>query len=176
MLMSPDIFTNKFSPINNIISPEKIEEHSYFAMMRFDYAELRGKEIYLSQIMFNVHATQQEEVSNSFKYLFNASKRNRVLEFALKNSWKMHRLSQDYSNLLEDNMPEENYNNAMISYEEVAKSYAFIPRNLSPDEIAYSAKVILEAIDEDLGSDDIADLLELDVMDVENALTQYSIK
>ena len=99
-----------------------------------------------------------------------------VLKYALRNLWSMRKLSQEYSSLLKENISDENYEKVMDSYTKIAKNYAFTPRNLPPEEIAYSAKLILDTIDEELGSDDIADLLELDVMNVENVLTQYSQK
>lgn len=63
----------------------------------------------------------------------------------------------------------------MQSYEEIAKKYAYRLRKISPQELVKEAKVVLDAIGEELGSDEIAEILELDVTEVEHVLSEYSL-
>ena len=103
-------------------------------------------------------------------------KEKEVLERALRSMWKMSKLSREYASLMEEFVSDDNYDIAMRDYEDIARPYAYKPRKLKPYEIAFEAKKVLDAVNEELGSDEIAEILELDVMDVEKALSEYSHK
>lgn len=101
--------------------------------------------------------------------------RTEILKYALCNAVKMFRLSDEYACLLQDKVSPEDYDEAMDDYKEIAEHYVRTPRDLAAREIAREAKIVLDALDEELGSDELADILNLDVMAVENALTEYSV-
>lgn len=101
-------------------------------------------------------------------------RRNQVLGNALRNAIKMFRLSDEYASLLQERVSAEDYDSAMDAYKEFAMSYVRVPRDVPAREIAYEAKTVLDVLDEDMTSDELADILNLDAMAVENALTAYS--
>ena len=76
--------------------------------------------------------------------------------------------------LLQDKISDEDFETIASEYKKISIPYAFEARSLPAREIAVEAKVILDAAEEELGSEEIADILELDVTDVENALREYS--
>ena len=102
-------------------------------------------------------------------------KEKKILEYALRSMFKMNKLSGEYAALMEATISDEEYEQLMQSYEEIAKPYAYKIRKLSPQELVREAKIILDAIGEELGSDEIAEILELDVTEVERVLSEYTL-
>lgn len=100
--------------------------------------------------------------------------RGDILAYAFQNLLKMFRLSDELTGLLLNALAPEEYNAAMDAYEKTARGYARTPRALSNAEIARQAKIVLDAADEELSSDEIADILNLDVMAVEKALSAHA--
>ena len=101
---------------------------------------------------------------------------NQTLKYALCNVVKMLRLSDEYASLLQDKLSPEDFDAVMDNYKEIAMSYTRMPRDLPPSEVVREAKVVLDAIGEELASDELADILNLDVMAVESALAEYSVQ
>ncbi len=102
-------------------------------------------------------------------------KEKKILEYALRSMFKANKLSGEYAALLEESIPNEKYELLMQSYQEIAKPYAYKLRKISPHELIKEAKTVLDAIGEELGSDEIAEILELDVTEVERVLSEYSL-
>ena len=96
-----------------------------------------------------------------------------ILAEALKNTYKTWQHSEEYIGILEQNMTDEEYENASNAYEELSTTYARKPRKLSSSEIAIASKLVLEAIGEEMGSDEISEVLNLDVPEVEHALNEH---
>lgn len=125
----------------------------------------------------NVLSSQQKQswiLGSVFLDTTDLLRRNQVLENALRNSIKMFRLSDEYASLLQERVSAEDYDSAMDSYKEFAMPYVRVPRDVSAGEIAYEAKTVLDVLNEELSSDELANILNLDVMAVESALTAYS--
>lgn len=101
---------------------------------------------------------------------------NETLKCAVHNLIKMFRLSNEYVFLLQDAISPEAYDGVMDAYEKIALSYARSPRNLTAPEIARQSKIVLAAAGDELASDEIAEILNLDIMAVEKTLTQYSLE
>ena len=154
-----------FSPV----SPD-----SMLGILGIAYAEVTDAGIPISQNKFIIASKHNEELKNSLMSLINAERNNGILKNALRNSLKMRRLSDEYACLLQEKIPDDNFNEVLGEYEKISAPYAFEARSVPAKEIAFEAKVVLDAVGGELGSDEIADLLELDVLDVENALTEYS--
>ena len=154
-----------FSPV----SPD-----SMLGILGIAYAEITDTGISISQNNFIIASKHKEELKNSLMSLINAERNNGILKNALRNSLKMRRLSDEYACLLQKKIPDGNFNEVLGEYEKISAPYAFEARSVPAKEIAFEAKVVLDAVGGELGSDEIADLLELDVLDVENALTEYS--
>ena len=133
-----------------------------------DYGEI------LSQSQYIITSNQKEELKNSLLSLMKTRRSNEILKLALRSSIKMRRLSDEYTCLLQDKISDEDFETIASEYKKISIPYAFEARSLPAHEIAVEAKVILDAAGEELGSDEIADILELDVTDVENALREYS--
>ncbi len=106
--------------------------------------------------------------------LANLHESNLILQNALRNTLQMFRLADEQINLLQTHISDEAYDAAMDEYVEVASSYTRTPRTLPAAGIAREAKLVLDTIGEELNSVELADILNLNVMDVENALTAYS--
>ena len=90
--------------------------------------------------------------------------------------YKAQKFSEEYACLLQEYISPEDYELAMKEYPERLEVYAYKPRQLPYSEIAREAKIVLDALGEELSSDEIADILDLGVMDVEFALREYSRK
>lgn len=127
-----------------------------------------------SQASFIMTKNYKEEFENPLELLLENSYDIVILKNALRNSIKMRRLSDEYICLLQEKLSDEAYNEVAEEYEKIAAPYAFKARSISSNEIAIEAKVVLNAFGDDLGSDEIADVLELDVLDVENSLAEHS--
>ena len=152
------------------------DDEKYTFSMSVSYTELTKEREYISQARYIISSKHKEEVINSAMSIVVREKENEVLERALRSVWKMSKLSGNYASLMEKFVSDDDYNIAMRDYEDIAKLYAYKPRKLKPYEIAFEAKTVLDAVSEELGSDEIAEILELDVMDVEKALSEYSYK
>ncbi len=100
----------------------------------------------------------------------------KILSLALRNMFRTLKFSEEYASLLQEYISQEDYDDAMKEYPERLNKYAYEPRQLPSSEIVKEAKVVIDAIGKELSSDDIADILELEVVDVERALQQYTSK
>ena len=101
-------------------------------------------------------------------------KSNLVLQNALHNMLRMVRFSEEYANLLQEYISPEDYDAAMSQFQERTFPYTRIPRSISDGEIAQEAKVVLEATGEELDSEELAEILNLNALAVEKAMKKYS--
>ena len=97
-----------------------------------------------------------------------------ILKNALCNALKSLRFLDDYVNLLQEYISPEDFDVAMEHFDEIAEKHRRIVRNVSNEQIAREAKVVLDVTGEELNSDELADILNLDAMSVEFALSQFS--
>ena len=104
------------------------------------------------------------------------NEKERILKDALCNTVKMLRFLDDYVNLLQEYISPEDYNAAMEHFDEIAEAHRRVLRHVSNEQIAREAKVVLDSVGEELGSDELADILNLDAMSVEFALSKFSKK
>ena len=104
------------------------------------------------------------------------NEKERILKDALCNTVKMLRFLDDYVNLLQEYISPEDYNAAMEHFDEIAEAHRRVLRQVSDEQIAYEAKIILDAAGEELSSAELADILNLDAMSVEFALSKFSKK
>lgn len=100
----------------------------------------------------------------------------RILTTALRGAIKTMRYLDDYANLLQEYISPEDYDAAMEHFDEIVEKHSRSPRKISDEQIAREAKFILDATGEELNSDELADILNLDVFVVEEALLKYSKK
>ena len=149
------------------------ERYSFEAHIVF--SELTHGKKYISQTGFIISSNKKEELVNSLMSFIEIEKEKKILQYALRSMFKMNKLSGEYTAMIEASVSDEEYEQLMQSYEEIAKSYAYKLRKISPYELLREAKVVLDAIGEELGSDEIAEILELDVTEVERVLSEYSL-
>lgn len=98
----------------------------------------------------------------------------RVMEEVFHNTFKLYKFMEEYSCLLQEYISPEDYDEAMKSFHERTAPYARASRKLSDEEIAYDAKLVLSITGGELGSDELADILNVHVFDVDRALRKYS--
>ena len=99
-----------------------------------------------------------------------------ILKNALCGAIKAMRFLDEYANLLQEYISPEDYDAAMEHFDEIAEAHCRVLRHMSPEQIACEAKIVLDAVGEGLGSDELADILSLDTLSVEKALSKYSKK
>jgi hypothetical protein len=93
---------------------------------------------------------------------------NDILRRAVYNLTRMLRLSEEYAFMLQGGISKE-------EYKQTALSYARTPReDVSGEEIAHEAKLILDTANMTMSSSELADILDLDVVGTENALVRFS--
>ncbi len=146
-----------------------------FGLGAFYYERTEHRE-YISQTGIIISSNKKDGVVEKMMSFSDIWREKEILGYALRSLLKMNRLSSEYASLLEENLSDDVYETLMQEYEGIAKEYAYEPRHILPSEIVDGAKVILGAVGEELSSDEIADMLELEVMDVERALSEHSRK
>ena len=149
-------------------------EEVYFRESKFRSFEKKGNEMLAVETTYRVSSHQKSELSLAFVSFTNVCEETQILRNALRNTLQMFRLADKYVSILQEYISDDEYETAVESYQDIAMAYARTPRTPSSKDIAKEAKIVLKAVGENLGSADLADILNLDVMDVENALTQYS--
>lgn len=160
---------------NNALNNEGSDLFMSWLEVHTTYSELIQGVKYISQAGFIISSNKKEEIINSLMSFAEIEKEKKILEYALRSMFKANKLSGEYTALIEASVPDEEYEQLMQSYEEIAKKYAYRLRKISPQELVKEAKVVLDAIGEELGSDEIAEILELDVTEVEHVLSEYSL-
>lgn len=160
---------------NNALNNEGNDLFMSWLEVHTTYSELTQGVKYISQAGFIISSNKKEEIINSLMSFAEIVKEKKILEYALRSMFKANKLSGEYAALLEESIPNEKYELLMQSYQEIAKPYAYKLRKISPHELIKEAKTVLDAIGEELGSDEIAEILELDVTEVERVLSEYSL-
>ena len=97
-----------------------------------------------------------------------------ILSAALRNMTKALKFSEDYANLLQNYISPEDYEEAMKELPELMAEYTREPREISDEEIAVEAKILLTALGKELVSDELAEMMNVDILRVEYALRKYS--
>lgn len=100
----------------------------------------------------------------------------RILTTALRCVIKTMRYLDDYANLLQEYISSAELDAAFENFDEIVEKHSRSPRKISDEQIAREAKFILDVTGEELNSDELADILNLDVFVVEEALLKYSKK
>lgn len=118
--------------------------------------------------------TLNNEGSGIFMSWVSLSYKLQTVSEALKNMLEAHKFTEEYSCLLQKYISPEDYERAMKEYPERLAVYARKPEVLSDAEIALRAKVLLSATDEELDSEELAEMMNADVFQVEYALRKYS--
>ena len=93
-----------------------------------------------------------------------------VLALALNNIYGRQKQAEEYIMILESRITEEGYEEATEEYEKGFMNYSRNPRKQPHIDTARQAKILLKALKRELGSDEIAEMLNLDVWEVESAL------
>ena len=163
-----------FKEWGNSVNTHSDGRYSYTLSVRINYTEQTRERRYISQAEFIISSDKKEEVIMPLMSIALLEKEKEVLSRGLRSTLKKSRLSEEYASLIEEHISDEDYEAVMLDYEELAKPYSYKVRRIAPPEVALEAKIILDVLDEELSSDEIAEILELDVMDVETALTEYS--
>ena len=109
------------------------------------------------------------------KVLSNAERENRTLSFALKRICEILKCTEERCRILEANMTEDEYETASEEYDEELIRHIRHPRRQTSEETAEEAKILLKALGVELGSDEIAEMLNLGVMEVERALQEHKL-
>ena len=101
-----------------------------------------------------------------------------ILILALRNALSMARYASDYASVLQAYMNNEDFDKAIDEYNnDILPKYSkSLRQEVDNDRIAMEAKIILSALNEELGTDEIAELLNLDVYKTEEALQLYKKK
>ena len=172
-MLSPEIPRSEYPLWNGADISEARSETYSFGLGAYYYERTEHGE-YISQTGIIISSNKKDAVVKKMMSFADVWREKEILEYALRSLLKMNRLSAEYASLLEESLSDEMYGSLMQEYEEIAKEYAYEPRHILPSEIVKGAKVILDAVGEELSSDEIADMLELEVMDVERALQKYS--
>ena len=107
--------------------------------------------------------------------LNDAIRENRTLKLALGRIYEMLRSAEERCRILEAHMTYEEYEEAAVEYNEELIMHVRHPRKQSSEETAEEAKILLKALGAKLGSDEIAEMLNLNVMEVEWALQQFDV-
>ena len=97
-----------------------------------------------------------------------------TLSLAVKNMLRTIKRSDECIGILQENMTDVEYEHAMDEYYKADGQQIKTYRNLPSREIAQEAKTILQATGDILGSDELGEILNLNVMDVEHSLREYS--
>ena len=95
-----------------------------------------------------------------------------MLILALRNTFCILRRTKELCSILEANMADDEYERAYEEYEE-GNSIMRQIRKLTSDGIAIEAKILLRVLGQELGSEEIAEMLNLDVLEVERTLQNY---
>ena len=99
---------------------------------------------------------------------------NKILKNALYNTYKMYKYCSTYNEILKN---DQKYKTTLSETASIFKDHVKVPReNLSDEDIVGEALIVLDAIGETMNSDDIGEMLNIDVMVVEKALSKYSKK
>lgn len=157
--------------------PQKtVGPEAFCTEFRLRHLQVNKREAIAFESVYRISSRQEQSWMLNLALLDTTDllRRNQVLGNALRNAIKMFRLSDEYASLLQERVSAEDYDSAMDAYKEFAMSYVRVPRDVPAREIAYEAKTVLDVLDEDMTSDELADILNLDAMAVENALTAYS--
>ena len=151
-MFNSEIPKSFFSPVNS--------SNDTLSVLGIRYAEITNAGIPIIQTDFIITLNKNEEIRNSLMSLMNAERNNEILKNALRNSIKARRLSDEYIYLLQEKLSDDDFNTILGTYEKISAPYAFEARSLPAKEIALEAKILLDAIEDSLGS---------------NALTEYSL-
>jgi len=92
--------------------------------------------------------------------------RTTVLTHIVRNQWKSHKYSQEYTQLLLGAHTQEEFS-------VIAREYALPFDKI--EMLADAAAVVFETIHEDLSSGDLSQLLNVDPADIEDALSSYPL-
>lgn len=121
----------------------------------------------------------EHSLANQFfsllKTLSDAKRENRTLSLALGRTCEMLRSAEERCRILEAKMTDEEYEEVAEEYDEELIMHVRQPRKQSSEETAEEAKILLKVLGVELGSDDIAEMLNLGVMEVERALQEHKL-
>jgi hypothetical protein len=98
---------------------------------------------------------------------------NRTLKEAVHNLVRMHRLTEDCCALLQEHAVFEDAEKMNQALETTLNQYARESRILPPYDIAREAKIVLDAANIEMDSDELADILNLDAFQVEGAMKKH---
>ena len=102
---------------------------------------------------------------------------NKILRNALRNTYKMYKYYSSCNEVLNNNVNDQKYKNALSEMPSIFEDYVRVPReNLSDEEIVGEALIVLDAIGETMNSAEIGEMLNIDVIVTEKALSKYSKK
>lgn len=174
-MLSPEIPHSEYLLWEGVDTAEAVNGTYSFGLGAFYHERTKNGE-YISQSGIIISSNKKDGVVEKMISIADVWREKEILGYALRSLLKMNRLSSEYASLLEENLSDDVYETLMQEYEGIAKEYAYEPRHILPSEIVDGAKVILGVVGEELSSDEIADMLELEVMDVERALSEYSRK
>lgn len=102
------------------------------------------------------------------------SKELSVLKDIVENTVRLWKFYEEYSGLLQEYISPEDYELAMSEFRERTGRYENSVKVMSEEEIARRAKLLLTLTGAELSSDEIAEMLNVDVFSVESALNRYS--
>jgi hypothetical protein len=145
--------------------------------VRVRHIQFEGDNLKASEYEKRISSTGEKEFFS--ENVFTVSKlsfENKVLKYALQNLREMFRLSNEYAVRLEEAISPKKYGKIEGSLKSLLLSYAREPRCLPRQDVIDEARVVLLALKEELGSDEIADMLNLDVVDVDNALNACCVE
>lgn len=94
---------------------------------------------------------------------------NDVLREALKNQWHHHKYTEEYVQLLLGQCTKEDFM-------EIAKQYAKPFNSYSADNLRKAVVVVCSALQEDISTEGIAQILHVDPNDVDSAFDDNDIK
>ncbi len=110
------------------------------------------------------------------KYLAEQVFSVKVLSLAVRQLYSSLKIQEDLNILLQKHMSEMEYSAYQRDSEQVLDNSARVPRDISEEQIITEVNILLSILkDWSLGSDEIADILNLDIFQVEDALNKYHI-
>lgn len=106
---------------------------------------------------------------------FLSVERNIIIN-ALRNCYEGFKYADEYAGILQMHMSDEEFNSAMEDYKkDLVPKFGITYRDIDDQQIVTEAAVVLTAIDKELGTADIAELLNTDVLKTEEALQKYKV-
>ena len=137
------------------------------------YIEQSLSGTFFSQSFVRFSPENKQEFVARLKLLSEAANEKQTIAFAFKRTYERMKRAEELCSILEANMTDEDYERVYEEYEDELMQPTRQARRINPEDTAKKAKILLKTLDCPLGSDDIADMLDLGVLEVERVLQTH---